>query len=425
MKNRLICSKADNRNIFVQFLLKEGDFNLSRLKIYNAKIITPARVIENGTVLVENGKIVETMCRDADAEDCMTIDAKGMYLSPGFIDIHTHGGGGYDFMDLTQEAFLGAAAIHATHGTTSIVPTALTGSIEELKKIFSIFRQAKKNNEKGAQLLGLHLEGPYLSQSQKGAQNPIYIRNPNPSEYMEILSLSDDILRWSAAPELEGSLEFARILKKRGILPCIAHTDATYEQVEEAYENGFTHITHLYSSMSSVTRVNAYRVAGAVEAAFLIDGLTVEIIADGKHLPPALLKLVYKIKGPDKIALVTDSMRAAGMSDGASVLGSINDGMQVIVEDGVAKLPDRTSFAGSVATADRLVRTMVNSAQVPIEQAVNMMSTVPAKIIGLGDRKGRIVPGYDADLIIFDSQVKIYTVIIGGNVVYLQNLVNE
>ncbi len=391
---------------------------MDRTLIFNGRIITPYRMINNGSILVEEGKIADISEGRLPVSECTTIDAKGLYVSPGFIDIHTHGGGGFDFMDGTVEAYLGAAIEHAKHGTTALVPTTVTSTKESLKETFEIYKKAKASKYKGASLLGLHLEGPYFSMEQRGAQDPRYIKNPEREEYEEILSWSDDIIRWSAAPELDGAMEFGRFLKEKNILPSIGHSNAIYEEVIEAFENGYTHITHLYSGMSGVRRINAYRYAGVIESAFLIDEMTVEIIADGAHLPSSLLKLIYKIKGPDKIALVTDSMRAAGMPEGESILGGIRDGQKVIVEDGVAKLPDRTAFAGSVATADRLVRTMINIAQVPLIDAVRMMTTTPAKIMKIDDRKGSIVVGKDADLVIFDEDINIQTTMVEGEVVY-------
>jgi len=395
---------------------------MDRVKIINGRIITPYRIINNGVVIFEGGKILYVGPQKADEYKCIIIDACGNYVSPGFMDIHTHGGGGHDFMDGTVEAYIGAAEKHAQHGTTSMVPTTLTSTNEELKNTFDVFKRAKCLNENGAQMLGIHLEGPYFSIAQKGAQDERYIRKPVRSEYEEILSWSDDILRWSAAPELEGTSEFGNHLRDRGILASIAHSDAIYEQVEEAYENGFTHITHLYSAMSGVRRINAYRFAGVVESAFLIDGMTVEIIADGVHLPSSLLKLIYKIKGSSRIALVTDSMRAAGMPEGESILGSLKDGQKVIVEDGVAKLLDRTAFAGSVATTDRLVRTMVSLANVPLADAVRMMTITPAEIIGYGRRKGSLAAGKDADIVIFDEDIGVKMTIVGGKIVFKNNL---
>lgn len=391
---------------------------MQKTAIINADIVTPDRIIRGGAILCENGKIAEVREGNVRADGCEIIDAHGMIASPGFVDIHTHGAGGYDFMDGTTEAFLEAAKTHARHGTTSLMPTTVCSTMEELKQTLRIYAEANQLNTQGSRFLGFHLEGPYFSMEQRGAQNPKYIKNPDPSEYHEILASSDDIKRWSAAPELDGALEFARVLKKKNILPSIAHTDAVYEQVLEAYENGFTHVTHLYSAMSGVRRINAYRYAGVVESAFLIDDMTVEIIADGKHLPASLLKLIYKIKGASRIALVTDSMRGAGTDDTESIIGSLKDGLKVIIEDGVAKLPDRTAFAGSVATADRLVRTMVTIAGVPLQDAVKMMTLTPAKIIGADSRTGSLIPGKDADIVIFDRDINIKMTMIQGNVVY-------
>jgi N-acetylglucosamine-6-phosphate deacetylase len=391
---------------------------MGRIKIYNSKLVTPFRIIDGGCVVIEGNKIVGISNCDISAEDCLSIDADGKYAAPGFVDIHTHGGGGHDFMDGTVEAYLGAARMHAVHGTTSMVPTTLTSTDEDLLNTFAIFKEARSLNKEGAGFLGLHLEGPYFSINQKGAQDPRYIRNPERKDYERILEKCDDIIRWSAAPELEGALELGRTLKAKGILPSIAHSDAIYEQVQEAFENGFTHITHLYSGMSGVRRINAYRYAGVIESAFLIDEMTVEIIADGVHLPASLLKLIYKIKGPSRIALVTDSMRAAGMPEGEYILGSLKDGQIAIVEDGVAKLPDRSAFAGSVATADRLVRTMVKIADVPLLEAVKMMTNVPAQIIGVSTSKGSIAPGMDADIVLFDEDINIEMTMIGGSMVF-------
>ena len=392
---------------------------MQRVIIRNGRLIFP-RSIESGLILVcEQGAISELWKRDFSlAGDDRLIDAKETTLAPGFIDIHTHGGGGHDFMDGTVAAYLGAAETHARHGTTALLPTTLTSTFDELVNTFAVYKAAVNQNRKGARFLGLHLEGPYFAYNQRGAQDPKYLRDPEPEEYNRILAESADIVRWSLAPELPGALEFGELLASAGILPSIAHSDAIYEEVLDAFHAGFSHVTHLYSAMSSVTRRNAFRYAGVLEAAYLIEDMTVEIIADGVHLPKPLLQFVYRFKGPERTALCTDSMRGAGMPDGESILGSLEKGQRVIIEDGVAKLPDRTAFAGSVATTDRLVRTMVEVAEVPLVDAVRMMTLTPARIMHVDHRKGSIEKGKDADLVIFDDNIDVSHTIIEGDVIY-------
>ncbi len=389
-----------------------------KLKIFNGQILTPGGIIENGTLLTSGTLISEIREGDIEAPGAISINAAGHYVSPGFIDMHVHGGGGHDFMDGTVEAFLKIAQTHAEYGTTSLMPTTLTCENEDLFRTLELYKQADKENISGAQFLGIHLEGPYFSINQSGAQDPRYIRDPDPKEYKEILSRSSDIKRWSAAPELKGALEFAQYLSLKGILVALAHTDALYDEVLVGFKNGYRLATHFYSCMSGVTRKNGFRYAGAIEAAYLIDEMDVEVIADGLHCPGPLLKLIYKIKGSRHTALITDAMRAAGMPPGESILGNRRHGLKVIVEDGVAKLEDRSSFAGSVATADQLVRTMILMAEVPLTEAVRMMTETPARILGIQDRKGALAAGKDADIVIFDNAIEVQKTIVQGKIIY-------
>ena len=310
-----------------------------KIKIFNGKFITPGGILDGATLLIEGEKILGIHKGDVELPGALAMNAGGHFVSPGFIDIHVHGGAGYDFMDGTEEAFLEISKLHAKHGTTSLLPTTLSSSKEQILQTLSAYESAYPKNLSGAQWLGMHLEGPYFAMNQRGAQDPKYIRDPDPEEYREILSQFSCITRWSAAPELTGALEFGRYLRSKNILVSLAHTDAVYEEVELAWKNGYSLATHLYSGMSGVTRRNAFRYAGVIESAYLIDEMDVEIIADGVHLPSPLLKLVYKIKGANRTALITDAMRAAGMPPGESILGHLTEGLKVIVEDGVAKLP--------------------------------------------------------------------------------------
>lgn len=387
-------------------------------KIVNGKVLTPQAILDNATVVVKDGKINGVFTDTVDIEEADIIDAHGNFVSPGFIDIHLHGGGGYDFMDNTVEAFQQIAITHARHGTTAMTPTTLTSTKENLIKTLETYELTTKTQYKGAGFLGVHIEGPYFAMNQRGAQDPKYIRLPDANEYNEILNRFPFITRWSAAPELPGASEFGRVLRERNIIASIAHTEALYADVIKAQAVGYSLMTHLYSGMVGVIRKEGFRYAGTVESAFLLDDMDVEVIADLKHLPSELLQLVYKIKGSDHMALITDAMRAAGTNVSTSKLGSLEDGLDVIVEDGVAKLPDRLSFAGSVATTDKLLKNVVENVGVSITEAVKMLTATPARIMKVQNSKGKIEKGFDADLVIFDKGFEIRTTIVGGETVY-------
>ena len=373
----------------------------------SGKIITPDGIIK-GRVGYENGIITEITESDNDSE---------LYIAPGFIDIHVHGGGGHDFMDGTVEAFLGAAKLHASHGTATFLPTTLTCPDEELFHSFEILREVQKDETYGDMFYGMHLEGPYFSSKQAGAQDPKYLKNPNKEHYEEILKKGEGIIaRWSVAPELEGALELGDRLKELGICASMGHSDALYEEVLEAVEHGYTHLTHFYSGMSALTRKRGYRYPGMIESGYMIDSLLVEVICDGKHLPHSMLKYVFTAKGIEKCALITDAMRGAGMTEGKTILGSLENGQECYIEDGVAKMPGGEAFAGSVATTDRLVRNAIE-AGATLTDAVKMMTSTPAAIIGIKDR-GEIVCGKRADFTFFDDHINIAAVVSGGKTIY-------
>lgn len=371
--------------------------------------------IVNGSILMEDGRIAAILPYDAEVSDAETVDGGGMYASAGFIDTHTHGGGGHDFMDGTVEAFVGACRMHLSHGTTTIVPTTLSASTDELVRSVAAFKEAREQMRQEQYQPGLHMEGPYFAMNQKGGQDPRYIKDPDPAEYRKIVELADGaIVRWSVAPERSGAMEMGDYLTAHGILPTIAHTDATYDDCVEALKHGYTHVTHLYSCTSTITRRSGFRILGVTESAYCLDGLTVEVIADGCHLPPALLNMIVKCKGVERVSMVTDSLRPAGLDVKTSISGSKEDGQPCIIEDGVAKLPDRSAFAGSIATTDRLVRVMVEKAGLPLAEAVRMVTENTAKLYHIFDRAGSIEQGKQADLVVLDRTLSVLQVYVSG-----------
>lgn len=369
--------------------------------------------IKNGNVLVDgvfqkvdlflDGKTIVSIGTDMPFDQ--DVDAEGNFVTAGFIDIHCHGGGGADFSDGDTEGVIRAAKTHLQHGTTTLFPTALSADFDVLEKAICAIEEAQQQLP---MLAGIHLEGPYFSPAQTGAQNGKALRKPLPEEYHTILA-KHKIARWDYAPELDLDYGFLNALHAAGTIPAAAHTDATCEEMEEAATHGCRLVTHLYSCTSTIRREAGFRIAGVVEATYLRDDVSAELIADGCHLPHSLLRLAYKQKDPDRLALVTDAMRAAGLEQaGEFDLG----GVRCIVEDGVAKLLNRTAFAGSIATADRLVRTC-QAAGIPLADCVKMITQTPARIMGL-HKKGRIAVGYDADIVIFDSDIAIKKVFSQG-----------
>lgn len=382
------------------------------LRIKNA-IIVCDELTEGKYIYISEGKIEAVTERELPYE--REIDAAGQYVSAGFIDIHTHGAGGFDFADGDTEAILSAARLHARHGTTAIFPTCTSSSYEDTVRFIENVRLCMQKNTPGrAYIAGSHLEGPYFSEKMCGAQNTQYLKNPEPSEYKSFIEHScGSLRRISFAPELDGAKELCEYLAEHGIVAAYGHTNAIYDEIKPLIPLGCTLATHLYSGMGGVERRSLFRKLGAVETAFLEDDVYAEIIADGMHLPPELLCMIYKIKGADRICLITDSMRGAGMSDGESVLGPLHDGMACTIHDGVAYLNDMSGFAGSVATSDRLVRTMYKKAGVPLAEAVKMMTETPAAVMGLCGR-GKIEQGFFEDLVFFDEDINVSRVIIEG-----------
>lgn len=382
----------------------------------NAKVIFPDK-IRDCVVATQNSKIVDICESFEKSENDTVVDCKGLYLSPGFVDIHVHGGGNKSAMSEKPSDIVEMAEAHLKHGTTSIAPTTLAAPIEQLKKVVNSIKAASEKSQK-ANILGVHLEGPYISMQYKGAQSPENILNPSKDSPDELLDMWDKILIMGAAPECEGVLELGDKLSKRGIVASIAHSAASYELVEEAIRHGFSDVTHIYNACSSCFKTGLFRNAGVVEAGLYMDELTTQTIADLRHLPAGLLKLIYKCKGDEKMYLITDGLEFSASNVKENTVYTQENGMGVIYEDNVMKLSDRSALAGSAATLSDCVRNMHKCIGIPLYSVVKMASLTPAIVCGYGDRKGKIEKGYDADLILFDDEVNIKSVVTKGNIIY-------
>ena len=368
-------------------------------QIINARILTPQGWLKDGSVILRDNKILEVTNCDLAVIGAEVIDAKSMYVVPGGVEMHVHGGGGRDFMEGTEDAFREAIAAHAKHGMTSIFPTLSSSTVPMIEKAVETCN--KLMAEKNSPVLGLHLEGHYLNLKKAGGQMPENIKDPDPNEYIPIVEKSPCLARWDAAPELPGAIQFGKYCAAKGVLPTIAHTCAEYEDVLAAYNAGFTHVTHFYNAMPGFHNKREYKYEGTVESVYLIDDMTVECVADGIHVPPTILRMVYMIKGVERMALITDALACAA-SDSDKAFDP-----RVIIEDGVCKLSDRSALAGSIATTDRLIRTMVQQVDVPLEDAIRMASETPAKIMKVYDRKGSLAKDKDADILVLDNDLNI------------------
>ena len=371
-------------------------------------------------ILIENGKIADTDYKGEITENMEILNADGHYLLAGFVDLHVHGGGGADFMDATVDAFETAVKAHLKHGTTLLYPTAVAASFDDLCDFLNAYNQFKSTSEYAALTDGVHLEGPYFfgaTQLSRGAQKADVLRLPDMWEGENLLKVANgSIVRWDASPELEGAYEFANKMRDNGIVCAVAHTDATAPETLKGFENGFNHVTHFYNATSLHRKREQTVYAGVVEATYLDDNVTVELIGDGCHIPKETFMLTLKIKGKDKLSVITDGMRIAGTDMQSGKLGSLKNGSEVIVDSGVAKLADKVSFAGSIATMDRCLRVLCNDFGIDLPTASVMLSLTPAKRMGADNQKGSITVGKDADLILLDKDLNVKQVMVGGKI---------
>ena len=370
-------------------------------QIINGHILTPQGWMKDGSVLISDGKILEITNSDLAVIGATVVDARGMYIVPGLVAMHVHGGGGSDFTEATPEAFRTAAKAHLAHGATTIFPTLSSSSFETLGQAVGVCQELMK--EPGTTIMGLHIEGPYLNPKMAGELFANQTKAIDAAEYQALIEKANGcIKRWDISPELEGGHDFARYMRSKGIMVALTHTEAEYDEIKAAYEAGFTHAAHFYNAMPGFHKRREYKYEGTVESVYLMDGMSVEVIADGRHLPSTILRLVYKLKGVERTCLVSDALAYAAC-----------DNPQVdpkyVIEDGVCKLADHSSLAGSLATMDKLVQTMVK-AGVPFADAIRMASETPTKLIGVDDRKGTLQKGKDADILIFDRNLNLRAV---------------
>ncbi len=393
-------------------------------------LLKNVRVIEDGIVmlaslLLKDGQIRAVLPPNTSVQDVQQRDCKGLFAAPGFIEQHAHGAAGADVMDCTAKAIETVAEYHLRHGVTTFYPTTSTDSDEAIYRVIDACKTVSESRKARQYLPGIHIEGQYISEARNGGMYLRYIRTPDPKEYIPLVTYADGwIKRWSIAPELSGALAFGDYCTEHGIVCSAAHTDATYDEIKTAMKHGFRHLTHFYSDMNTVVRINGFRTMGAIEAGYDFDDLWIEIIADGCHIPPELLQYIFRHIGPKRMHLVSDSVRVAGTAnEGESVdVGSRDRNMKGIVEDGVVKFLDRSAFHGSIASGIELLRASHGKAGLPLGECVRMMTANPAAIMRIDDRKGHLKAGWDADIVLFDEDLNLKEVFYRGCSVYAENV---
>jgi N-acetylglucosamine-6-phosphate deacetylase len=394
------------------------------LTFQGGTIILADRLLTGGSVEVEGERIaaVKGNAESTGGAVGRLVDLEGGYLAPGFVDLHVHGGDGADFMDGTEEAFRTVCRAHARHGTTSLLPTTTVARHQQHLAFLGLCRRLKREPADGARILGGHFYGPYFAYEARGAHPGAEVRPPVPGEYEQYLAFADSIVTATVAPELPGAEGFVRACRARGIRCNTGHSHATFAQMEAAVGWGVRHIDHLFCAMSDRARLRQSQTypmrGGVLEATLYFDELTTEVIADGKHLQRELLLLAYKIKGPDKLALVTDCNRALDMPDGAYMMGPLDGGEPVLRADGVGLLPNGTALASSVVGMDHCVRTFHRLTGGPLEVAVRMASLTPARIAGWDHEIGSLAPGKRADLVVLDGDLQVRQVYRDGQLLW-------
>jgi len=389
------------------------------LRFLNGTIVLPDRLLHDGEVVTLDDRIQHVGSVDLRSPSGLAVlDLEGGYLLPGFVDLHVHGGANADFMDCTEKAFRTVLAAHARHGTTSCTPTTTVARHDQHMQFLRIVHDLRNKFTGGAKVLGAHIYGPYFAPEARGCHPAGTVRPPSPADYDPYLVFAADIRNATVAPELSGAKEFVLACRAKGIRCNAGHSHATFEQMEQAIGWGVTHIDHLFCAMSDRARLRQTQTypmrAGVMEATLFFDELTTEVIADGQHLSAALLKLAYKVKGPDRLAIVTDAMRALDMPDGEYVFGPLDGGEAVRKLNNVGVTLDGKSLASGVTGMDHAVRTFLAATGAPLHEVVRMASLTPARIAGVDADVGSIAVGKKSDLLVTDSELNIRAVYIDG-----------
>jgi len=379
--------------------------------IKNGRIVTPRDMIENGVILVKNAKIKAVGEKDKVGvpSNALVIDASGRAVTPGFIDIHIHGSGGSDTMEASYDSLNNMSIFEARHGTTGFLPTTITASQEDLLVSVRAIKTAMEKGTSGGEILGVHLEGPYINIERKGGQPPEYIRKPDLEELGHLIRESNNSIKIvTLAPEVEGGLELVRRVVQKGIVASIGHSDSTYEEALRAVEAGISHACHTYNAMKGFH----HREPGALGAVLTTDKITAELVADGIHAHPAAMRILVKCKGTDRIILVTDAIVGTGMRGRYKV-----GGRDIIVTMKSSRFLDG-SIAGSVLTMDSAVKNMMELVGISLRDAVKMATVNPARRIGVYNRKGSLEVGKDADITIVDDRLNVHMTMVMGRIVY-------
>jgi N-acetylglucosamine-6-phosphate deacetylase len=380
-----------------------------RLLLTDCFIYTPEEY-GPGEVLVVNGRISEVARRVGARQGAEILALEGAILAPGLIDIHIHGSSGLDTMDGKAEAIAGLSAFVAAHGVTGFLPTTVAAPLSQIEQALQAVRQAVDGGLPGAQVLGVHLEGPFFNRQRAGAQPLDWCVDPSDDALRHLLAAGEGLIRMiSLAPELPGAIAAIEACVRRGIVVSIGHTDATYEQAQAAFAAGARHITHLFNAMTPLH----HREPGVIGAALTTAGVMVQLIADGLHLHPAILNLAVRCKGVAEVVLITDAIAGTGLPDGEYTMGP----QQVIVRNGEARTP-AGNLAGSTLTLERAIANMVRLAGVPLPAALQMATLNPARVLGLEQRKGRLASGYDADMVALDTDFNVHLTMVGGQIIY-------